>query len=393
MPLHQCLFRPITGILLAAALVMLGQPSLAGAAEQSEEGTRHFATRSGMHFYAGEDVTVTAPADILFAAGASIDVESKDIAEIVAAGGDVDLADVATNRIIAAGGDVTIGGTITKSLIAAGGNVAVREGTKIGGDAILAGGNVEFAGDMDGELAASGGSITVGGRIGGDATLRAREITLRPGTTIGGNLSYSSRGELKIPEGVQIAGTVTRMGEAESWNVDVSFGKIIAGFLMALIGAIIALFIFSGVVLALFSRQIEKAAHVVSDQPLQSLGLGVLLTVALPVSVLILVITIIGIPLGLFTLATGGILAGLGIVVAAYWTGMTMRRAVAHDEAKPHFAVLLGWTLLGLVTFCLVGLMPFVGNLAQIVALMTGFGALVLSFMSTNRTGGQESAA
>ncbi|MEQ1867717.1 MAG: hypothetical protein ABL996_24110, partial [Micropepsaceae bacterium] len=34
-----------------------------------------------------------------------------------------------------------------------------------------------------------------------------------------------------------------------------------------------------------------------------------------------------------------------------------------------------------------------VGNLAQIVALMTGFGALVLSFMSTNRTGGQKSAA
>ena len=362
------------------------------AADVDGASSRHFATRSGLHFYAGDEVTVTAPADTVFAAGGSIAVESKDVAEIIAAGGEVNLADVVTNRIIAAGGDVTIGGAITKSLIAAGGEITVRPGSKIGGDVILAGGEVNCDGDVGGDFTASGGSLTVSGRIAGDATLRAGEIVLRPGTKIAGNLNYRSEDELTIPEGVTVAGTVTRLAGDDSWEMDFSIGNIVAGILLALLAGIVALFIFSSAVLALFSRQIDQASRIVSEQPLQSLGLGVLLVIALPVTVLILMITIVGIPLGLFTLAVGGILGGLGIVVAAYWIGMKLRRVAAGDGTKPRFLVLLGWTLLGLVLFCLVGLMPIVGNLAQFFALVTGFGAFVLAMLGGNPPRGQESA-
>jgi uncharacterized membrane protein YccF (DUF307 family) len=355
--------------------------TLAATAMAADNDLRHYATRSGLHFYAGGDVDVTEPADTVFAAGGEINVSSKVVGEVIAAGGHVEVQDTTTGRIIGAGGQVEIRNTTAKDVIAAGGHVELLQ-AKLQQDAILSAGTVKIIdSDIGGDLIATGGTLEIGGTFGGDVTLRGGEIKLAPNTKIAGNLTYATDEELKLPEGAQVSGTIIRKEwkSGDNWMADFGLGKLIGFAIAALVGVTAALLLFSGVVLAFFAPQVNRAAATVTDQPLQSLGLGVLLAIALPVTVIVLMITIIGIPLGLFVMAAYGVLFGLGIVVVAYWVGMYIRDVFTHDKATPRYLTALGWTLVGLVAFTLVGLIPLLGNLAQFFALVTGFGAFILA--------------
>ncbi len=363
--------------LIPALILLVALPASA-----ADDAPKHFATSSGLHFYAGGTVDVTEPAETVFAAGGNVNVASRDIGEVIAAGGDVNILDIVTNRVIAAGGDIDISGNITRSVIAAGGEVTVRA-ANIGGDAVLAGGDVSFDGNVAGDLIATGGDITISGNIAHNVQLRGGTIKLQPGTTIQGDLTYVSKNALDIPAGVRIAGTVTREEGRESrrGSFDFGVGSLIAGLVVASIFGLMFLATFAAIVLALFTRQIDRAAHVLGDEPLQSLGVGILLTLVFPVTIVILLITIIGIPFSLFMMFAGGLLAGFGAVVAAYWIGSQVREVLADNKSVPRYFPALGWTLLGLVVFCGVGLLPVVGTLAQFFALVTGCGAFVLSMM------------
>jgi cytoskeletal protein CcmA (bactofilin family) len=374
----------VVAVILVAVAALHAAPSVARDSDDGEN--LHLATKSGLHFYAGGEIDVTEPAASLFAAGGRIDVDSKNIGEMITAGGKITLRDVATDRVIAAGGKVEINGVINKSLIATGGRVMVGEGSKISGDVILTGGKLSLKGDVGGDLIATGGKVDIAARIEGDATLRAREIELAPGTRIAGKLTYSSSTELQIPAGVEVVGTVARQDwdGGRSWGGHFSIGNMIVAAILAVLGTMVALFLFAAIILLFFTPQIDRASAAITTQPLQSLGLGALLVIVLPVTAIILFITLIGIPLGLFALAAYGVLFGLGIIVAAHWTGLKARRLATGNQDMPAYGARLAWTFVGLVLFSIVGLVPIIGNLAQFFALITGFGAFILAITANN---------
>jgi hypothetical protein len=365
----------------ALALVLAISPFSAQAREHGRDrGPVHFETSSGLHLYTGGDVNITESAkDAIIAAGGQIDVDKVSAADIIAAGGDVELRGVSVGRVIAAGGDVEINGDIKTSVIAAGGHVKVPEGTKIGGDMLVAGGDLNLAAAIKGDLMAAGGNIDLNGNIGGNAILRSRFIDIDPATRIAGNLTYSSPEELKLADGI-VSGTVTR----EEWRGNRSFAEnfgvrnIVAIAIVAVIGAIVALFMFAFVALVIFAPVIGRAGKSISEEPLQSFGLGMLLAIMMPFVVIVLVITIIGIPLAVFAGAIFAILFGLGLVTAAYWIGLRLRKWTKGSDEIHSFGGRLIWTLAGLVAFSVVGLVPILGNLAQLLAVLMGLGAIVL---------------
>lgn len=369
---------------LGFVLLAMSGPASSAFAQDAEQGA-HFATRSGLHFYAGGDVNVTTPATTVFATGGDIKINGNDIGEIFAAGGEISLLDIVTNRVIAAAGQIDISGTITKSVIAAGGAVDIRKGSKIDGDVVVGANRLNFDGDVGGDFIAAAHTITLAGHILGDVTLRGRTMTLLPGTRIDGDLTYRSRDELVIPEGVRIAGTVTR--EGNMWSADVSglFG-VLTAVAVAFFCAIFALLILASVALALLGRPLANAAAIISARPLGSIGIGIVLAMVLPFVATILMLTIIGIPLGLLVLAAYGILFGLGFIVAAYGIGLKLRAMTGPRDVPPRYLAALGWTLLGLFVFAFIGAVPLIGNIVQFFAVVAGFGALILSMTGDRKT-------
>jgi cytoskeletal protein CcmA (bactofilin family) len=380
---------PMRGIMMSVrALCLCGLALLVAVGARAQENTgAHFATRSGLHFYSGGDIHISTPASTVFAAGGNIAVDTNDIEEIFAAAGDISLRDIVANRIIAAGGKIHIGGTVTRNVIVAGGEVDVRKGSRIGGDVIVATGRLIFDADVGGDFLAAARTITLGGHFSGDVKLRGQDITLRPGTRIDGNLIYRGRDALVIPDGVQIGGTVLRGEGSDVVTSDAASGffGIVAAIFAVFLGAVVALLVLACIALALLGRSIANAASVVTSRALPSIGIGVLLAVAVPVVGGILVITIIGIPLALLVFAAYAVLFGLGVVVAAYWIGMKLRTFTTPRAAQPDYVPALGWTLLGLLIFVFLGAIPFIGTLLQFVATVAGMGALILAMTAVDK--------
>jgi len=372
--------------LAAIAAVFILNVSPVWAADQDTDTDRdrtvHFSTSSGLHFYAGGEVEVSGVADELFVAGGEVDIRSPVNSAMTVVGGDVSIRDAATDRAILSGGNVEFSGVINKNLIAAGGNVEVEDNTQVTGDVILAGGQVWFNGGIGGDFIGAGGEVRLAGSVGGNVVIHSSDINIAPGTVIAGNLTYRSPSELKLPPDVVVDGEIVReewRGDRHDFLDDIGLGSIIAIAATALIATIAALFLFAAVMMAIFSSHFDRANSRMSGQPLQSFGLGVLMAIMLPTAAVVLLVTIIGIPLGLFAMAAFAVLFGLGVVVAGYWAGLRIRKLISSKTDVPTLGPRLGWMLVGLIVFSVIGIVPILGNLIQFLAAVTGSGAFVLA--------------
>lgn len=125
---------------------------------------------------------------------------------------------------------------------------------------------------------------------------------------------------------------------------------------------------------ALAARQVREAGRLISSDPLVTGLIGFLSIIAIPIAAILLMVTVIGAPLGLGVLfALLPLLAYAGYLTAAIWTGeWILRRAAEGPERdRPYLAAVLGVVVLGAL-----GLVPVLGLIVTVASLL-GFGALI----------------
>lgn len=135
---------------------------------------------------------------------------------------------------------------------------------------------------------------------------------------------------------------------------------------------------------ALAARQVREAGRLISADPLVTGLIGFLSVIAIPVAAIMLMITVIGVPLGLGVLfAVMPLLAYAGYLTAAIWTGewILRRAAPGPERERPFLAAILGVVVLGAL-----GLVPVLGLIVMVASIL-GFGALIrLAFRTLRAT-------
>jgi hypothetical protein len=125
---------------------------------------------------------------------------------------------------------------------------------------------------------------------------------------------------------------------------------------------------------ALAARQVREAGRLISSDPLTTGLIGFLSVIAIPVAAILLMVTVIGAPLGLGVLfAVLPLLAYAGYLTAAIWTGewILRRTGPERERERPFLAAILGVLVLGFL-----GLVPVLGLVVTVASLL-GFGALI----------------
>jgi len=125
---------------------------------------------------------------------------------------------------------------------------------------------------------------------------------------------------------------------------------------------------------ALAARQVREAGRLISSDPLGTGLIGFLSVIAIPIGAILLMVTVIGAPLGLgVLLAAMPMLAYAGYLTAAIWTGewILRRTGPERERERPFLAAILG-----VVVFGALGLVPVLGLVVTVASLL-GFGALV----------------
>ncbi|WP_297888669.1 polymer-forming cytoskeletal protein [uncultured Halorubrum sp.] len=319
-------------------------------------------------------------------------IQSPSGSVVVAEGETVDSVETAAATIIVRGtveGDVSGAagsiriaetGRVGGNLRAAAGTVAI-DGT-VGGDAEVGAGSFELTetGRVDGALDVGAGSVTVDGGVGGDVRAAGDSVVLGPNAAVDGEFRYDAETFTRSPDAA-VAGDVV---EDPSLGGTVGIGRGGGDLLPPWAGAaygVAANLALGAVLLFAFPRFSRRVGDRVGADPLVSGGVGLLGLVVAPVALLLLAITIVGLPLALVGFAAYGVAIWVGSVYGQYALGAVVLDRL--DSPNRWLALLLG-----VVAVALIGLLPWVGGVAELLVLLLGLGALALGLSDAYRDRG-----
>jgi hypothetical protein len=267
---------------------------------------------------------------------------------------------------------------VARDLFAAGGRVGVAADGVVGGDAWLAAGQVEVEGRVRGTLRAAGGRIRIAGQVDGDVHAAAPTVEILPTARIAGRLVYRSPDPARIDPGASIGGGVTHRPVSVRGNL-ARLARIAAWTF----GVAVALaFVAIGLALLLVFPEVMRAAGVaILGEPARSLGLGLLVLIVTPPLAVLLVVTLLGLPLGMLLLACYLVWLLAGFLTGVICLGDLGLRLVARSSG-PWRVIFF---LLALAAVVLAQAVPVMGPLVLLAVLVFGTGGWTLHLLHRHR--------
>jgi len=279
------------------------------------------------------------------------------------------------------GGSVVINSRITDDLFIGGGNIVVSKSASVGGDLFIGGGNVDIEGLVMGDAYMGGGTITINSEIRGDVKISsADKIKIGKDAKISGNLKYYSKNKIEIEEGAIISGETTIIAKegAKGGNsakpdkgtvFAIIFGIISLAILVKM-GGLIAV----GLVLVyMFKNVTERVVRESLTSFWKSLGVGLLSLIVIPIATIILLITLVGIWLGIIV----GIMYALSILLAVSFASITFG-SWALGVIRKNKDYVVNWKVVvgGVIVMGIVGLIPVIGRLFFFIFMLISFGSI-----------------
>jgi hypothetical protein len=252
------------------------------------------------------------------------------------------------------------------------GSVAVPRGLRVG-EVVVFSGRVRVNGVVTGDVVVFEGPVAVTGQVDGSVIAADGAVRLAESARVGGDV-FSSGTVLARP-GAKVGGE-TRSGVRFSFEAPLAaLGKLLGPI------AVSMSVLLTGLALVLLApRGADAVADAMADSPLPSLGWGVLVAISVPIAAVALVISVLGLPLGLGLFFSLGLWWLVGLTWAAWCAGRGLVRAPRGRVT----AFLAGWGILAAV-----GLVPMLNAALWTLAPALGVGAMVVAVWRSRHGGGR----
>lgn len=340
--------------------------------------------RGGNESYVSEKID-----DDLILGGNDIKFDGEIRGDIIAAGQDIVIDGIVDGNINAVGYTIKAGGTVYRSVRLAG--YKVTADGQILGNLLLAGAiarvsptcevkrdvNISSAianvnGIILGKLDIQAEEVIISGTIDGDVNIHAeKSVRIERSAQINGSLHYNCPSRAKIADGAQIEGETKWKKATKSGDESGALWGLTKTVIL-FIGAYII-----GLILLWFCRpSCSSVRDIVTGQLGRSLGYGLVLFVVVPIALLLLMVTIIGIPLSLISLLLYIILFYVAKLFVAIAIGDKILNMLNHSGTKSQALSLL----IGLILLTIIYKIPFIGWAVYLLSVMIGLGAILIAF-------------
>jgi hypothetical protein len=285
------------------------------------------------------------------------------------------------------------------------------------GDLVRIGGGVTVARDevIQGDVVAIGGSANIDGEVVRDVTVVGGSLNLGPEALVRGDVTVVG-GTLDRSPGARIYGKVDNVAFGPQFPFNRSLGRGFAfrrpfprvGGLLGAVLRLTMLLLSTLVVVALGERLVESIANRAATEPLRAGLVGLLAEVLflplLVITIVVLAVSIVGIPLLLlvpFAIVLVVVLMLIGFAGIAFQIGRLINgrfgiKRGPYASAALGIVVVVGITLIARITalagdftlgLVVAGALAAVGYLAEYVAWTMGIGAVILTWLATRRRG------
>lgn len=258
--------------------------------------------------------------------------------------------------------------TDTNDLVVMTGRAEVREGETFD-TVVIFDGPVTVEGTVREAVVAFNGTVDVTGTVEEDVVAFNGPITIRSGAVVGGDVV--SRVSPVVEEGATVEGEVRR----NPFDLFRDPFPFVAGFL-AWAAVTVSMLILGLLLLLLAPRGADAVADAWRTGTGASIGWGLIFLIGLPIVAVLLLITLVGIPLGFGMLFALGLIYAIGYVAGAWVLGRLL--------LKPPTSQVLAF-LAGLGILRLVALVPILAGIVGFVATVVGLGALMVAAWRAGR--------
>jgi hypothetical protein len=239
------------------------------------------------------------------------------------------------------------------------GRLVVPEGETVG-LAVIFNGPAVIEGTVREGVVVFNGRAEISGSVADDVVVFNGDLVVRSGAEVGGDLVSQSTPE--IEQGATVSGSTESVATRFDFE---GFG--FASRFVWWIGYSISSLVLGLVLLLLFPGLDPSAITAWRERTGESIGWGVGVFFLVPLAAILLLITVVALPLGLFVMLGLALVYTVGYVVGAAVLG----RLVVRPPTSRFLAFLVGWLIAR--AFALI---PVVGGLAWLLASVVGLGVL-----------------
>lgn len=257
------------------------------------------------------------------------------------------------------------------NLLIVGGSGSLDEGSNVTGDIVMLGGSLVVDGSVRGSISAAGGSVRLADHavVNGDINLGGAAYSKSDSARVIGQVNQNTFNGFRIPNYQTYPQPVVRVNYQPITTI---LWALLQAFALAVLAVLLALFI---------PRPIERVAQTITSAPILSAGLGILTVIVAPALLILLALTILGIPLTLIGFLVLGLATLLGWVALGLEFGRRMAALFKSEWALP-LATGLGTLILTLAAR-LIWEIPCVGWIIPVFATFAGLGGVFLSRFGT----------
>lgn len=334
--------------------------------------------------------------------GGDINIGSADFRQRGRVGGDINIGaaditiegDVLGDANLGAA-DIAISGRIHGDLNAGGASVVLGESAFVGGEAEIGGRDVVVRGQIMGETRINGREVHISGEIAGPLDIEARNVYFDEGASVAGPVTVRSQNEPVIAQGVVMpeAVTFTRTDWTDREFGDYGGPKFKFNKVGPPAWAFSSVFAFSAFVLGMLAvliapRSVGHIATAFRRRPWVSGLLGLVVLAVSPVLVLtlmvLLMVTIIGIPLGLILIFAYPVVLFLGFAFGGMAVGDLVFNRKGGQAGLGLRALSFFVAIIAIAAF---GAIPVLGWVLGALVLCIGLGAWSIAIFSRQSNG------
>ena len=320
---------------------------------------------------AGEIVRIegTVNGDLIVAARL-VEVSGSITGDILGFAEEIDVTGTVAGNVRTASRSLDIEGIVEGNVTAAGEILRVGPGAQVQGSFTAAGKKTILAGPVERDLLIAAQTHQIDSRVGGSALLAGEELTIGGGAVVEGQIQFYGEREPEVSPAAKLASPVSfepveedeEGGSRLSWLAHFVYfwaAAFVLGTAFVLIGP--------GAAEAITAVHLPKHGR--------SLLVGLLSVGGVAALAFGLMITLVGLPLGLVTL----FFWILGLYVAQVYAGLYIGREILGRPTDR--SQLLVRLAVGLLAIHIGKSVPYVGHLVTLAVALWGFGALTLFFL------------
>lgn len=324
-------------------------------------------------YWAGDALTIKGHfLNDVVAIGNNLTIDGIVDGDVLAVGGTVIIRGEIKGNVRAVGGNIIIEGNVEKNATIAGSQLKIAENANIEKDFIAFGSYLEVFGTVRSNIQGFVKNISINNIINGDVNLgNVKQMTLGDQAMIMGNIEYTNTTDLINSQADKIKGEIIHKApiNPEPSENDSRLNKYLTPkFWLWSIIKLLSLLLIGVIIANVFSVTTEHKIKNLYCCPATNFFWGLVILLFVPWLCILLMVTVIGLPLGLITMAL--------YIISIYLAPILIGAALGKQILKSSKSLVLQ-TVIGVIIFWFIKLIPYAGPIIAWLAISMALGAVM----------------